>query len=43
VAQGIKLHVETETEDLVERELRRRAWWGCLLMDRFILSFHLSP
>jgi hypothetical protein len=42
VAQGIKLHVETETEDLVERELRRRAWWGCLLMDRFILSFHLS-
>jgi len=36
VAQGIKLHVETTAEHLVEREIRRRAWWGCVLMDRLI-------
>jgi len=34
VAQGIQLHLDSEVTDLVEREIRRRAWWGCLLMDR---------
>lgn len=35
VAQGLGLHIERGGGDLVERETRRRAWWGCVLMDRF--------
>ena len=35
VAQGLGLHIEPSGGDLVEREARRRAWWGCILMDRF--------
>ena len=35
VAQGLGLHIERKTGDLVERETRRRAWWGCVLMDRY--------
>ena len=34
VAQGLGLHIEPSGGDLVERETRRRAWWGCVLMDR---------
>jgi hypothetical protein len=34
VAQGLGLHIEPSEGDLVERELRRRVWWGCVLMDR---------
>jgi hypothetical protein len=34
VAQGLGLHIERGGGDLVERETRRRAWWGCVLMDR---------
>lgn len=34
VAQGLGFHVEPNQGDLVERECRRRAWWGCVLMDR---------
>jgi Fungal specific transcription factor domain len=34
VAQGLGLHIERKTGDVVERETRRRAWWGCVLMDR---------
>ena len=36
VAQGLGLHIERKTGDVVERETRRRAWWGCVLMDRYI-------
>ena len=36
VAQGLGLHIERGGGDLVERETRRRAWWGCVLMDRYI-------
>jgi hypothetical protein len=35
VAQGLGLHIEASGGDLVEREARRRAWWGCVLMDRY--------
>lgn len=35
VAQGLGLHIERNTGDLIERETRRRAWWGCVLMDRY--------
>ena len=35
VAQGLGLHIERSSGDLVERETRRRAWWGCVLMDRY--------
>jgi hypothetical protein len=35
VAQGLGLHIERKMGDLVERETRRRAWWGCVLMDRY--------
>jgi len=35
VAQGLGLHIERGGGDLVERETRRRAWWGCVLMDRY--------
>jgi Fungal specific transcription factor domain len=38
VAQGLGLHIERSSGDLVERETRRRAWWGCVLMDRYFLS-----
>lgn len=38
VAQGLGLHIERSGGDLVERETRRRAWWGCVLMDRY---YHL--
>jgi Fungal specific transcription factor domain len=34
VAQGLGLHIERKTGDVVERETQRRAWWGCVLMDR---------
>jgi hypothetical protein len=34
IAQGLGLHVESTGGDLVERETRRRIWWGCVLMDR---------
>ena len=34
VAQGLGLHIEPSGGDLVERETRRRVWWGCVLMDR---------
>ena len=34
VAQGLGLHIESNGGDHVERETRRRAWWGCVLMDR---------
>jgi Fungal specific transcription factor domain len=34
VAQGLGLHIERNSGDLVERETRRRVWWGCVLMDR---------
>jgi hypothetical protein len=34
VAQGLGLHIESAEGDLVERESRRRVWWGCVLMDR---------
>jgi len=35
VAQGLGLHIERNSGDLIERETRRRAWWGCVLMDRY--------
>jgi hypothetical protein len=35
VAQGLGLHIEPSEGNLVERELRRRVWWGCVLMDRY--------
>lgn len=34
VAQGLGLHIERSCGDFVERETRRRVWWGCVLMDR---------
>lgn len=34
VAQGLGLHIEPIGGNLVERETRRRVWWGCVLMDR---------
>jgi hypothetical protein len=34
VAQGLGLHIDPTKGDLVDRETRRRAWWGCVLMDR---------
>ena len=36
VAQGLGLHIEPGEGDLVERESRRRVWWGCVLMDRYL-------
>ena len=41
VAQGLGLHIERSSGDLVERETRRRAWWGCVLMDRYL--YHWPP
>lgn len=38
VAQGLGLHIERSGNDFVERETRRRAWWGCVLMDRYVRS-----
>jgi len=35
VAQGLGLHIERSGGDLVEREIRRRSWWGCVVMDRY--------
>jgi Fungal specific transcription factor domain len=35
VAQGLGLHIDRHTADFVERETRRRVWWGCVLMDRY--------
>jgi hypothetical protein len=34
VAQGLGLHIERSGGDFVDRETRRRVWWGCVLMDR---------
>lgn len=34
VAQGLGLHIEPNGENIIERETRRRVWWGCVLMDR---------
>lgn len=36
VAQGLGLHIEPSEGDFIERESRRRVWWGCVLMDRYI-------
>jgi hypothetical protein len=41
VAQGLGLHIERSGGDLVERETRRRAWWGCVLMDRYLIEKYL--
>lgn len=43
-AQGLGLHLpETSAElsELSERELLRRIWYGCVLMDRYVTEFTL--
>lgn len=34
VAQGIGIQLDDPGESQVDREERRRTWWGCVLMDR---------
>ncbi|KAK6460358.1 putative transcriptional regulatory protein [Scheffersomyces coipomensis] len=39
IAQGLGLHSDlnlTQTKSCIEREIRKRLWHGCLLMDRIV-------
>ena len=37
-AQGLGLHLDPArfTPDKIEQEIRKRAWWGCFVMDRVL-------
>lgn len=37
-AQGLGLHLSAEDQGfgLIEREIRKRTWWGCFMLDRLL-------
>lgn len=37
VGQGIGIHLDRRSESQAEREERKRTWWCCLLMDRWVM------
>ncbi|KAL9553656.1 hypothetical protein MBANPS3_003189 [Mucor bainieri] len=43
VAQGIGLHLERKPENQLDRELRRRLWGGCIVLDRVISMAYGRP
>ncbi|KAF1796350.1 fungal-specific transcription factor domain-containing protein [Mucor lusitanicus] len=43
VAQGIGLHLERKSENQLDRELRRRLWGGCIVLDRVISMAYGRP
>jgi len=38
VALGLGLHIERNSGDLLDQQARRRAWSGCVMMDRSSIS-----
>jgi L-cystine uptake protein TcyP (sodium:dicarboxylate symporter family) len=36
VAQGFALHLDVEGESQAQREERRRTWYSCVLLDRYV-------
>lgn len=38
IAQGLGLHLSAGDQglDLIEREIRKRTWWGCFMLDRLL-------
>lgn len=45
IAQGLGLHVEDHSDqrDHSENEIRRRVWYGCIIMDTYVLLLLLAP
>ncbi|KAK5998854.1 Asg1-like protein [Cladobotryum mycophilum] len=41
VAQGLGLHIEhrQDSKQPIEKEIRRRVWYGCVLMDLYVFWF----